>query len=442
MKIDQILKLKSIAILWYWKEWKEAEKFLNGLWYNWNIDIFDKKLWKYDLESLISYDLVIKSPWISRHLDPNIQKVYEMWKLSSWTQIFLSNCNDAISCLTEALGQSEWPESISSNGWSSIGPTEGIVKPIVIWISGTKWKSTVSSLIYSMLQAKYWERVKLMWNIGNAPIWFINWLKADDIYILELSSYQLEDLEGQCLDLWVLVNVFRDHLDYHDWYENYSLAKENIFNISRSSIDWRELDKEEQKDLLNNCDLELFKLKWDHNLYNLAISIKSSLLFWASIDDIHKWITNFNPLRHRLEEHKHLWRIWIDDSISTTPESTLAWVRVYANDIEWIILWWQDRGYDFWEMIKFLGSLTGLKAIALLPDNDNKIKVLIEKYFDPESNIEVLQSSSMTEIASFLYERSSEGGVIMLSTASPSYNLYKNFEQQWDDFVSKFKEIE
>lgn len=437
MKIKQILSAEKIWIIWFWKEWKATLDFLIKSWFEWYIFVFDQVepfglkesekynnikffCWNSAFDNLFNCDFYIKSPWIPRRNFPEIQKKFEMWKVISWTEIFLEN--------------QKWK---------------------VIWITWTKWKSTTSSLVFSILKEEFSERVEFLWNIWSPSINFLD-NSLDKIFIIELSSYQLEDLPiKKFLDLWVLLNIYPDHLDYHWWFENYSTAKMLIKQISKKFFDFRGFEiKEERKknkekiinnklesrkEIGENCLLSNLKLKWEHNYKNAIIAVQVSKSFWASDISIKKAISKFKWLPFRLEEIREKNRIWINDALSTNPDSTLAWVKSYEEKLNWIILWWLDRGYDFSELVSYLSNLKSLKAVALIWENDLRILWLIESEFSKIPKIFIW--NDMNKIVQFLFENSEKNWVIMLSTASPSFSPYKNYIEKWEGFVGAVKSL-
>lgn len=399
MKIKSILSCNNIAILWFWVEWKANFDFLKKINFEWEITILENDSQFINLDK---YDLLIKSPWISKYVNKELEILISKWKVISWTEIFLNNAK-----------------------WT------------FIWVTWTKWKSTTATLIYKLLKEKFWANTELIWNIWNPAISYVFWAE-EKVYILELSSYQLEDLKWKLLDIWVLVNIFPDHLDYHWWFENYKKAKENIINISKEIIYFKDLEFDNvRKNILSDFNFSKVKLKWEHNLNNITLALIVALKFDIDIITCEKVIELFNGLPYRLEEFEFKNRLWINDSISTTPESTLAWVKVYENNLWWIVLWWKDRGYDFTNLIKYLSKIKTLNAIVLLPENDDKIHNLINDIFTIKPKI--LKSKNMSEIVNFLYDNTSNNSIILFSTASPSYNLYKNYMYQWDDFINNVK---
>lgn len=450
MSCKTILSSKKIWILGFWKEWQEFKKFLELNNYTWEIIIFDNSNFsnlKINNKKNSEFcDFYFKSPWISRHIFPEIQKKFEEWKIFSWTEIFLN--------------------FLSEN--KNIFPNYK-----TIWITWTKWKSTISSLLFHCLKNKFsnlnleknweenWEEnIELLGNIWVPALSYLNKIleknkniseNKNKIFILELSSYQVEDLNPEKkLDFWLLINIFPDHLDYHKWFENYQKAKENILKISKNFFIWEKFFLENKKNLENFLqnfwkifNEKKIKLKWEHNKKNIfLISHFLKENFWFSEIELKKSIEKFQPLKHRMEEFRHLNRLWINDAISTTPDSTIQCFNTYQNRINWVILWWQDRWYNFENLIENLSNLPNLKAISLF-ENSEKILDLIEKKFTQNNKNfpKIFISNDLEKITKFLFENSEKQWVITLSCASPSYWYFKNFEEKWEKFLESIKKI-
>jgi len=395
------LKNKKIAILWFWKEGKSSLEFLLKIWINpEQITILDKithplipslkskgrevKIisWENYLDNLDDFDLIFKSPWISPY-NPKISPYKK--KLISNAEIFFNNY--------------QWR---------------------VIWITWTKGKSTISTLTYKILES-YWYNVKLVWNIWKPVLDEIDILLWEDYdYIIyELSSYMLEKFSPE-LFIWVLNNIFPDHLDWHDNFENYKKAKENILKNALNQIDWR---------ILNKKTKFKTKLEWEHNKKNIAVVEEICKIIW--IKDFSRFentLKEFNWLAHRLENiWTFSWITFIDDAISTTPESTIEAIKTYNIKIWTIFLWWTNRWYKFDELVEYLEKYN-IKNIVLFPDSWDKIKLLLN------NNFNILETSSMEKAISFAYKNTNIWKICLLSTASPSYSLWKNFEEKWNIF--------
>jgi len=400
MKISS-LKNKNIAILWFWKEGKSTLDFLMKLWINHDkITILDKithtsiislnsnereiKIisWEKYLDNLDKFDVIFKSPWISPY---NSKILPYKNKLSSGTELFFNNYNAR-----------------------------------VIWITWTKGKSTISTLTYEILKA-YWYNVKIVWNIWKPVLDEIDilWWQEYDYIVYELSSYMLEDFSPN-LFIWVLNNVFPDHLDWHDNFNNYKKAKENILKNALNKIDGK---------IIENKTKFQTQLIWEHNQKNISVVKEIFITIW--IKDFNRFentLKSFKWLSHRLENiWTFAWITFIDDAISTTPESTIEAIKSFNTEIWTIFLWWTDRWYIFEELVTYLIKYN-IKNIVLFPDSWDKIKLLLNNDFN------ILETSSMEKAVEFAYKNTWTWKICLLSTASPSYSLWKNFEEKWNIF--------
>ena len=405
MKISE-LKNKKIAILWYWKEGKSTHDFLINLWINPKyISILDNNIlpniplpkgkvrWGPSyLDNLNIYDIIIKSPGISLYI-PEIFKVKD--KIISQTEIFFNNYT-----------------------WK------------VIWITWTKGKSTISTLTYNLLK-KAWYKVKLVWNIWKPvldEIDILSWEKYDFV-VYELSSYMLEWFKPNCY-IWLVNNIYPDHLDWHKNFENYKIAKENILKNSENTLIWENDYK--AKDI----DFEIeTTLLWEHNKHNISWILKISDIIWIDRKIFLKTIKEFKPLSHRLENiWTYNWITFIDDAISTTPESTIEAIKTFWDKIWTIFLWWTDRWYNFTELINYL-ELYKIRNIVLFPDSWNKIWQLLD------NNYTILNTNSMKKAIEFAFKHTTSWEICLLSTASPSYSLWKNYEEKGSEFKKEILEF-
>jgi len=421
------LQNKKIAILWYGVEWKST---LNFLLKNWllkeNITILDKNIIKNDLsikviswekymDNLDDYDYIFKSPWISPYT--NWLKKYKN-KILTQTKLFFEIYN-----------------------WK------------IISITQTKWKSTISVLIYEVLK-KAWYKVLLVWNIWNPVLEEIDFNINYDFIVYELSSYMLEELENHHSYISILWNIFPDHLDWHCWFDNYKKAKENILINSKNLLIWYNLYPEIQKKLLNRKILSFgwessyyshknndffignyIKLKnvktnliWDHNLDNICWVLWVCDIIWIDFNLLKDILLKFKWLSHRLE---NIWTYklitFIDDAISTTPESTIAWIKAFWENIGCIFLWWTDRWYDFLSLYKILEHYK-IKNIVLFPDSWDRILELLD------SSYNILKTEKMEDAVKFAYKFCWSWKICLLSTASPSYGIWKNYIEKWNEF--------
>ena len=409
MKLDQLKKYKRILILGYGKEGQATERFLKKYLPETIIGIADQKIDSNYLDEQNKYDLVIRSPGIQKQL---VTKPY-----TTATNIFFGNCQ----------GQ-------------------------IIGVTGSKGKSTTTSLIYSILKnAK--KKVKLCGNIGRPMLLeLLKPISREAIFVCELSSYQLDDIEHSP-DISVITNLFPEHMNYHGSLDAYYQAKKNIlkfvkpddyycYNPKYSILEqWAKNIKcqslpSERKIYFDRMTNPLLG---EHNLENIDEAVTVAKIFNISDEIIKNTILNFQPLPHRLQlvgKFRNI--LFYDDAISTTPESTICAINSFPK-IGTIFLGGMDRGYDFDELSRVIIDKQ-IPNIVLFPDSGEKIFKLLKKA--NRIKFKFLKTKSMEEAVVFAYKNTPAKTVCLLSTASPSYSLWKNFEEKGDlfqFFVKKYR---
>ncbi|NTU66822.1 MAG: UDP-N-acetylmuramoyl-L-alanine--D-glutamate ligase [Candidatus Moranbacteria bacterium] len=391
----RLLGIKNVLILGYGKEGKVTEKYLRKYFSDLKIGIADKELDEDYLEKQSGYDLAIKTPGIRKEL-LTIPYV-------TATNLFFSN-----------------------------------VKNTTIGITGSKGKSTTSSLIYSILK-EAGKKVSLLGNIGKPMLESLMVpVDPDEIFVLELSSYQLDDIEYSP-SIAVALNLFPEHMNYHDGVDNYYAAKKNIISFQKPGdifiyngkderlVAW---ESETAAKGISFSNISLFgietSLLGEHNKNNIRAAIATAKQFGISDDVIMRAIKKFKPLAHRLEPVGEFKGIrFYDDAISTTPESTIMAIKTIPH-VGTIFLGGEDRGYDFSELEKEIRK-NGIKNIVLFPDSGKRI-------FASREELNILETKDMQEAVAFAYANTASGDACLLSTASPSYSLWKNFEEKGDQF--------
>jgi UDP-N-acetylmuramoylalanine--D-glutamate ligase len=218
------------------------------------------------------------------------------------------------------------------------------------------------------------------------------------------------------------------------WYDLYQKIEKNLPNCKFLSFGWKLAYYSHIKNdfFINWKKIDISinpKIPWDHNLDNFCSILWICDIIWISFKVFQDTINNFSGLDHRLQNlWTFCWITFIDDAISTTPESTIEAIKTFKNDLETIFLWWTDRWYNFENLIKILEQ-SNVKNIVLFPDSWAKIKELIKL-----KNYNILETKSMKDAIKFAFRNTSKWKICLLSTASPSYRLWKNFEQKWNEF--------
>jgi UDP-N-acetylmuramoyl-L-alanine---L-glutamate ligase len=226
------------------------------------------------------------------------------------------------------------------------------------------------------------------------------------------------------------LNLFPEHLNYHGSVAAYYKAKKNIFRFQKKGdLAFRPPFSDVQIPL---ADSEI-PLLGEHNRQNIRAAISVCKALGVSDSTISQALKNFHPLPHRLELVGIFSEIsFCDDAISTTPESTIAAIKALKN-VETIFLGGEDRGYDFRDLEKTLRE-HHIQNIVLFPDTGNRI-------LRSREGFRILETQKMEEAVAFAFAHTQKGKICLLSTASPSYSLWKNFEEKGDHFQRCVKEV-
>lgn len=314
-----------------------------------------------------------------------------------------------------------------------------------IGVTGTKGKTTTSSLIYRMLQQGGKPSI-LGGNIGVPMLDMLEDANAHSILVVELSSYQLAELECSP-DMAVITNLYRDHIDYHGSLEAYWEAKRNIVRYMSAEntavfnpdteIVYHWLAESEAKrvqiDPQEAVDMSKSQLIGEHNKYNYLMAKAAAQVFGVDLFSCQHILKNFKPITHRLEKVRTVHGItYIDDAIASQPEAAIAGITACVHEVGpvgCIMLGGQDRDYDFSELVKLLSTLA-IPKLVLFPDTGVKIKAMFPEGYEPET----FETNDMHEAVKWASENCPSGSVCLLSTASPSYSVWKDFEEKGDLF--------
>ncbi|MEK7557970.1 MAG: UDP-N-acetylmuramoyl-L-alanine--D-glutamate ligase [Patescibacteria group bacterium] len=321
----------------------------------------------------------------------------------------------------------------------------------IIGVTGTKGKGTTASLIYEILKTSG-KKVWLGGNIGIAPFDFLTKIKKTDWVILELSSFQLEDMTISPY-ISVITNFYSEHLapadpnnpNYHKSLKDYYSAKLNI-------IKWQ---KKEDKAIVNyklrianyelntKCKIIYFekselqsKLIGEHNKENIMAAIEVAKIIKIKQEVIKKAVANFKGLPHRIELVKNARGAkYYDDSFATTPESTIIALKSFNQPII-ILLGGADKGADFKQLAKevkkkckFVILLDGVATLRIK-------KELLKAGFELKKMKLVNNIKNAVKIAK---ENATENDIVLLSTACASFGMFKNYKERGDLFKQEVK---
>lgn len=337
----------------------------------------------------------------------------------------------------------------------------------VIGVTGTEGKTTTTTLINEIVK-KSGRKTYLGGNMGKPIFTKIRNIKPENIIILELSSFQLSDMDISP-DISVVTNIYPDHLNVHKSYEEYREAKKNIFKhqsengivvLNYDNEFTREFAKEangkviffSSKEKLDDgfiydktdgtikyCEdgvrrhimkKEDIKLRGIHNYENIcaAIAATSSIV---DVDTQVKAIEEFTGVEHRLEFVRELNNVkWYNDSIGTSPASTIAGLNSFDEDII-LLAGGSDKGLDYKEVGEAIARK--VRALILTGPTSEKIENATKQALNGKS-IEIYYTSNMQESVNLAKDIAKAGDVVLLSPASASFDLYKNFEDRGHQF--------
>jgi UDP-N-acetylmuramoyl-L-alanine---L-glutamate ligase len=331
-----------------------------------------------------------------------------------------------------------------------------------ICVTGTKGKSTTASLITHML-GKLGRRVALVGNIG-VPITEIDPATAD-YAVIEVSSYQAADFDGTC-DVAVLTSLFPEHIDWHRTLAAYYRDKLNLLHHSRHAIVNREaafavdeiaptslhgarlfndeggvhwhgsdfFDSRERVGEVHNRYLAR-----PHNASNLCAALTVAKLLDINPAAALDVAADFTALPHRQQELGEIGGVlFVDDSISTAPESTIAALSVYAGRDITVIVGGHDRGIEYDKLVATLAQGTARAVICLGVSGERIYAGLRATARDrPGVSFSAYRPQSMEEAVAYAKQVTPAGGVVLLSPAAPSYGYYRDFAERGRDFAAK-----
>ena len=458
MKIDD-LKNKKIAVLGIGIEGEALVKFLKT--YDCEITIYDqKKETDHDNDTiqkikslnipvlfgaktfpnLSSFDIIFRSPGIKGDHEAILNASKNGAIITSQTQLFFDVCPCPI-----------------------------------IGVTGTKGKGTTSSLIYEMLKKEGYDAY-LGGNIGTPPISFLDNLTPTSKVVLEMSSFQLQDLSSSP-HIAVMLMTTSEHLDYHKDVYEYIDAKRNIFKFQEKG-DYAIVNKDypasnesdlhtEAKiykvsriqDINQGCfvrdnaiyinitgkeekvlDTKDILLPGRHNLENVCAAIMAAILGGVKMKTITEVLKAFKGLEHRLELVKTVNGVrYYDDSFSTTPETAIAAIEAFS-DPEVIILGGSSKNSDFSELGNTISSAKNIKAIVVGGMEWSRIKEKINS--QALAKIKVIEGSqNMHEIVENAAKLATLGDIVILSPACASFDMFKSYKDRGQQFKKEVNKL-
>lgn len=379
------------------------------------------------LNNLKDYDVIIKTPGISLK-DIDISRFQD--KITSQIELVLENYKEQI-----------------------------------IGVTGTKGKSTTSSLLYKVLKDQNIDTL-LLGNIGIPVFDFVDDIKINTKVIIEMSSHQLEFLKTSP-HIGIILNLFEDHLDKAGSIEHYHECKMHMFDY-QSRIDYSIycLDNQNLVNKINEkryysqligykfattkqdfntiyCDDNYIYFKnkpiynvndernliGRHNLYNIMAVLVVVQILGLNNKIASKSINEFTPLEHRLEPVGTYEGVtYYNDSIATIPEATINAIESLGI-VNTLIFGGMDRGIHYENFIEYLKN-SNVENLICMPETGYKIGNEIK-------NKNVYKAENLTDAVNIAKQVTKKGMICLMSPAAASYNQFKNFEEKG----TRYKEL-
>ncbi|WEK05168.1 MAG: UDP-N-acetylmuramoyl-L-alanine--D-glutamate ligase [Candidatus Devosia phytovorans] len=316
----------------------------------------------------------------------------------------------------------------------------------VIAITGTKGKSTTATLVHLMLTRSGVD-AGLAGNVGLAPLEIAD---RHAVVIFELSSYQTADMNF-LPDIAAVTNLYPEHVDWHGSVERYYKDKLHLIDrdggfpvalgaaaqgnalVAMAVRDHRRLIRDLTPDEQKAVDKAVLgsRLKGAHNLDNARLAARISLAAGANLDGVLRGIAAFVPLPHRLEEHRFGQKLFVNDSISTTPEATKAALAAYGGHRIALIGGGHEREQDYTELASMLDDFL-VSTLICLPVTGSRLAKAARA---ASSSIVVLEEPDLEAAMLALKQQAQNFDTVILSPGAPSYNQFKNFEERGRRFV-------
>ncbi|MFC1649138.1 UDP-N-acetylmuramoyl-L-alanine--D-glutamate ligase [Patescibacteria group bacterium] len=387
---------------------------------------------------LKDYEIIVRSPGVYRYIDEIIKAEEVGSMVTSPTEIFFENC-----------------------------PAK------IIGVTGTKGKGTTATLIYEILKSSG-KDVRLAGNIGKPFLGMLSKLNKDTWVVLELSSFQLIDLE-KSPHISVVLNITTDHLDWHKDRNEYVNSKKSIVkyqtteDVAVLNKDYPDstsfskigkgkklfysvaknvkgsyvkngtifLDIDKKTTIGDTGDLIL---RGRHNWENVCAAACASYVAGADLGAIKKTIFSFKGYEHRLEFVRELNGVkFYNDSAGTGPETAIAAINSYDESLV-LIMGGFEKNLDYSEMAKVIAAKKSVQNIIFIGDIGLRLEKEIRSAGYRGSTTQ-LGKISMNKIVNKAFSAAAKGSSVLLAPATSSFDMFENYRQRGDQFKEAVQKL-
>jgi len=389
VRVQEKINGKSILIWGFGREGQSTKRFLERCCKPAQIEVFEGK--REDIDEA-AYDYIFKSPGIVME--------EENPKYTSQTEVFLEGHRDR-----------------------------------VIGITGTKGKSTTSSMMFHVLSDCLDKKVILLGNIGEPCLDYYDEVNEDTVVVFEMSCHQLAHTKVSP-HVAVFLNLFEEHLDYYKTMDKYFAAKRNVTFYQQENDFFfvgdnvPTIETKAHKEVIRRADAPEYELKvlGEHNSYNAHYAFRiATEIYGAAPEKVRESLKTFDGLAHRLQYIGEKDGIrYYDDSISTIPNAAIEALKAIPEAYT-IFLGGMDRGICYDALLAFVRE-HGEYYYIFSYDSGRR---MYESVSDLENCTYV---ATLEEAVAVAKQVTPKGRACVLSPASASYGYFKNFEHRGEMF--------
>ena len=337
----------------------------------------------------------------------------------------------------------------------------------IVGVTGSKGKGTTASLIYEMLKASG-KRVHIAGNIGVPALDLLPDLKDGDYVVLELSSFQLWDMD-MSPHIAVVGMIVPDHFDVHSDFQDYINAKANIArhqklddiityhptnehskwiadqSPARTKLRYNTLEAahiEDNSIVIDGqriCKVSDVLIPGRHNLENICAALTAAWQITQDTEALGRAISEYKGLEHRIELVRELDGVkYYDDSFAANSGATEVAVRTF-DQAKVLILGGFDRGIDLGPMVKAIAG-SNYRKILLIGQTAPRLAELFAQLGKGEL-AEQLGATSMHDIVARAHDLARSGDVVLLSPGCASFDMFKDYKVRGDQFKEAVKAL-
>ncbi|HNB40320.1 MAG TPA: UDP-N-acetylmuramoyl-L-alanine--D-glutamate ligase [Anaerolineales bacterium] len=351
-----------------------------------------------------------------------------------------------------------------------------VVSCKTVGITGSAGKTTTTTLVGNMAKLAKGDRAFVGGNIGDPLINYVDDMQADDLAILELSSFQLEQMTISP-NIAAILNITPNHLDRHGTMEAYTNAKAHILDFQSAkdnailgrddkgawglknrvkgnllSFSLQDLDEGLNGTYLHDGLLSLrdgfayvpllmrekVQLRGDHNIANVLAAFAIGHAAGFKLDDMLEAVEEFHGVPHRLELVRELnGARWYNDSIATAPERAAAAVHAFSEPIV-LMLGGRDKNLPWGDLAKLIHER--VDHVVLFGEAGEMIQNAITAY-SGVGTVDVHRAMTLKEAVTLAADVTSAGDVVLLSPGGTSFDEFKDFAERGEAFRKWVSEL-